>query len=414
MRNVRLVIGHEFRTTVTRLRFWISTFIFPAVVLFLSMGSQVAMESAIETEVARQTTAPVQTQGYVDLAGVVRALPPQVPAGAYLAYPSEADAAAALQAGQIARYYVVPADWLATGAVSVVEAKFAVTLEQPVDPFQLVLNYNLTDDANLATYLTYGPSVEGYALAPDAAPGRGDTFEAVPYTIMMLFFFVLTMSSTMMLQSVSKEKENRTAEVLLTSLRPRELMLGKVIAQGALALLQMVIWLGGAYLITQQRPALLGITGAPQLSVGFFVWSLLYFVLGYLLFGSAMAALGALAPDIKQSSQFTFIVLVPLMIPLFFNPILMSEPNGPASVALSLFPLTSPIVMAVRMAATIVPVWQLLLGLALLAATAYGLVALAGRFFRADNLLSSGALDVQRLLRELRRAGKPSPARPTQ
>ena len=403
MRNVRLVIAHEFRTTVTRLRFWFSTFLFPALVLMLSLGSQVAMETAIESEFAKQTTAPVQTQGYVDLAGVVRAFPPQVPSGAYVAFASEAEAAAALQAGEIGRYYVVPADWLSSGAVSVVEAKFAVTLEQPADPFAYVLNYNLTDDADLAIYLTYGPSVEGYALAPDAAVSSGDTFEAVPYTIMMLFFFVLTMSSTMMLQSVSKEKENRTAEVLLTSLRPRELMLGKVIAQGALALLQMAIWQGGAWLITQQRPALLGVADASQFSGGFLVWSLLYFVLGYLLFGSAMAALGALAPDIKQSSQFTFIVLIPLMIPLFINPLLMSEPNGPASVALSLFPLTSPIVMAVRMAGTVVPVWQLLLGLALLAAAAYGLVALAGRFFRADNLLSTSALDLQRLLKEFKR-----------
>jgi ABC-type Na+ efflux pump permease subunit len=71
-------------------------------------------------------------------------------------------------------------------------------------------------------------------------------------------------------------------------------------------------------------------------------------------------------------------------------------------VALSLIPLTSPVAMATRMVQTTVPFWQLALGLAALAVTAYGLVALAGRLFRADNLLSTASLDVQRLLRELK------------
>jgi len=403
MRNARLVIIHEFRTTISKTRFWISTFLFPVLILMINLGSQSAVNSAISSETAKQQAAPVQTMGYVDYAGIVRSFPSNISKDLYRAFPDEAAATTALRAGEIGSYYVVPSDWVQTGKLAVVESTFSFSLEQGPDLFQQLLTYNLVGDENLAAYLTFGTSVESYDLTPaQTSTQNSDALQMVSYATLMMFFFVMTMSSTMLLQSVTSEKENRTAEVLLTSLRPRELMLGKVIGQGCVALLQMAIWLGGAYLVLQQNPAMLGLTGGLQLPSGFLAWALLYFLLGYMMFGSAMAAIGALAPNVKESGQFTFIVLVPLMIPLFFNPVLTSDPNGAASVALSLIPFTSPVAMATRMVATNVPIWQSALGLVALAATAYGLVALAGRLFRADNLLSSASLDVQRLLRELK------------
>jgi ABC-2 type transport system permease protein len=403
MRNVRLVIAHEFRSTVTKARFWVSTFLFPLIIFGLSIGSQVALTSAIESETAKQQQVPVTTQGYVDLANVVQAMPAQVPDGTYQPFASEAEASAAMQSGAISRYYVIPNDWLQTGDLTIVEQQFRVTLDVGPDLFQYVLNYNLTKDADLATYLTFGSSTEGHSLKPDAAGETSPMLEIVPYAVMMLFFFVLTMSSTTLLTSVASEKENRTAEVLLTSLRPRELMLGKVIGQGGLALLQMALWLGCAYLIGSRRPMLAGLASGLQLPKGFLVWSLVYFVMGYLASGSAMAAIGALAPGVKESGQFSFIVLLPLMIPLCLNPIMAEAPDGAISVALSLIPLTSPVAMPTRMASTTVPFWQLLLGAGALAAAACGFVVLAGRMFRADNLLSTAGLNMKRLLREIKR-----------
>ncbi|NLG28045.1 MAG: hypothetical protein GX557_09045, partial [Chloroflexi bacterium] len=190
MRNVRLVIAHEFRSTVTKVRFWVSTFLFPLLVFGLSMGSQIAMTSAIESEAAKQQQAPVTTQGYVDLAHVVQAMPAQVPEGTYQPFASEAEASAAMQSGAISRFYVIPTDWLQTGDLVIVERQFRVTLDGGPDLFQYVLNYNLTKDADLATYLTFGSSVEGYGLKPDAGGETSTMLATVPYAVMMLFFFV--------------------------------------------------------------------------------------------------------------------------------------------------------------------------------------------------------------------------------
>jgi ABC-2 type transport system permease protein len=224
----------------------------------------------------------------------------------------------------------------------------------------------------------------------------------VPFAALFIFFFVITTSSGFMLQSVSKEKENRTVEILLLSLRPRDLMLGKVVGLGVVALLQMAIWLGGS-LFALDRSATLGIAASVELPPGFVAWALAYFVLGYLLYASALGAIGALAPSAREGTQFTFIALLPLMIPLWLSTAFSESPNGTLATLFSLFPLTAPTSMITRMAAGPVPVEQLLVGLAGLAVTTYVFVLLAARFFRADTLLSSNALNWRRIVAELRR-----------
>ena len=136
---------------------------------------------------------------------------------------------------------------------------------------------------------------------------------------------------------------------------------------------------------------------------GFFVWALLYFVLGYLLYASMLGALGALAPSTREGTQFTFIVLLPLFIPLMLNTALIESPNGAITTFLSLFPLTSPVTMITRLAAGPVPIEQLVLGLVILAITTYGIIVFSARFFRADTLLSFNALNFKRIVQEIRR-----------
>jgi ABC-2 type transport system permease protein len=115
-----------------------------------------------------------------------------------------------------------------------------------------------------------------------------------------------------------------------------------------------------------------------------------------------MGALGALAPNAREANQFSFVVLLPLMIPIWFNYLLVEAPNGTAAVILSLFPLTAPPAMIARLAATDVPFWQPLLGVFLLAITTYGAVLLSARFFSAGTLLSTASMNWRRIWREAR------------
>ncbi|MEA3309050.1 MAG: ABC transporter permease, partial [Chloroflexota bacterium] len=220
----------------------------------------------------------------------------------------------------------------------------------------------------------------------------------VPYAVLIIFFLVITMSSSFMLHSVTAEKENRIVEVLLLSLRPRELMLGKILGLGVVALLQITIWLGGSLLTVRHRGLFKLASDIPiNLPPGFIGWAGCYFLLGYLLFASALGALGALAPNAREGNQFTFIVLLPLMIPLWLQTTFNQAPHGGLATFFSIFPLTSPVSMMARLAVVNVPRWQILTSLGLLLVTTYGLVLLAAHFFRADTLLSNASLNWQRL-----------------
>lgn len=413
MRHVFLIIKHEISTTVRKRSFWLTTILLPAFILALSIGSQALARSSMATGGSNPLLggfmAAGKPIGYVDLAGVIEQIPepPQGgqfrQAGPLKQYPTQAAAQAALEDKAINKYYLVPADFVQSGDLMVVDSNFSLfnSLENN-NYFEYVLRLNLVKDAGLAELLDDPTAkVETQALAPQAGqPDEGFGSFGVPLTVLMIFYLVITMTSGFMLQSVSREKENRTIEVLLLSMRPRDLMLGKILGLGVVALLQIGVW-GGAMLLFGG----LSLNGLSALGLppDFFFWALLYFVLGYLLYAAQLGALGALAPSTREGTQFTFLVLSPLFVPLVLNSVLIESPNGGLTTFLSLFPLTSPVTMITRLASGPVPIEQLVLGLIILAVTTYGIIAYSARFFRADTLLSFNALNFKRLLQEMRR-----------
>lgn len=411
MRTIFLVIKQEIITILGKRSFWITTFLLPTLIIVLNVGAQVVARDAFEEEnefmpTEEGASEPIAS-GYVDEAGLVNELPPGIPAAALQAFPDEAAAKAALEAGEIRSYFLVPADFWQTGEIVMVAQEFRPFSNSGETNFEYILAYNLTEDESVANLVVDPtPRVEEHALAP-ASESRDATNPLtfwIPFATMFVFFFLITMSSGFMLQSVSREKENRTVEVLLLSLRPRELMLGKVLGLSVIALFQMAIWVGGGLLFLGRGRDLLGAASAFSMPPGFLLWGILYFLLGFLMYASLMGAIGALAPNAREAGQFTFIILLPLFIPLWMNNVFIQAPNGLAALILSLFPLTAPPSMMTRLAASGgVPLWQPILGVVLLAITAYLLVLLAARFFRADTLLSSAAVGWNRILTEWRK-----------
>jgi ABC-2 type transport system permease protein len=404
MRNVWLVVKHEIFSMLGKRSFWIMTFLFPMLVLGLNVGVQVMSQRAFESDGFTSQGDVAQVVGYVDPGGLVAALPESVPDGLFQGFADEGAALEALAAGEIARYYIVPPDLIERGEVVLVEHTFRpfgdVNGQQT---FRYVISYNLVGDASLAgLLLDPTPRVEYRALAPQGGADQDSPLAFwVPYATMFVFFFSLTISSGLLLQSVSKEKETRTAEVLLLSLRPGELMLGKVVGLGVVALFQLSIWAGGGMLLLGRGGQLLSGTSF-ELPPGFVIWLLAYFVFGYATYASAMGAIGVLAPTAREGAQFTFLVMLPLMIPLWLNNVFIQEPNGDLATILSLLPLTAPVAMITRLAAGGVPLWQPIVGVMALAGTAYLFVLLAARLFRADTLLSYASLNWKRILQELR------------
>ena len=406
MRNVYLVLKHEIATVLGRRSFWVMTFLFPLLIMALNVGVQVVSQRAFENDEIASREDTTQAIGYVDPGSLIAEIPASVPDGMLRSFPGEIEAQAALDAGQIARYYIVPVDWIETGDLVIVDRTF-----KPFGSimggalFEDVLNFNLVGDESVAALLRDPtPRVQHHALAPRQGVDRDSPLAFwVPYATMFIFFFSLTMSGSLLLQSVAKEKETRTAEILLLSLRPRELLLGKMIGLGLVALFQLLIWAGGGMLLLDRGEQFLGAGASAALPPGLIVWVILYFAFGFAAYASALGAIGVLAPTAREGAQFTFIVMLPLMIPLWLNGVFANQPDGDLATFLSLFPPTSPLAMVTRLAAGNVPSWQPFVGLLGLAAMAYAMVLLSARLFRADTFLSYSSLSWQRIWREVRK-----------
>ena len=394
MRTVFIVIKHEIITILQKRSFWITAFLFPLLIVGINVGVPLLIGSSVGTSSARIPSVGTSKQttpiGYVDQAGLIEWIPGDVPPGLLREYRDEAAAQAAVKAGEVGKYVLIPEDYLQTGHLILVQRDIRPLDSTPEALFKYILAANLTGSDNLAALFSQPvPLVEAHSLAPlQSASGNSSLNYLVPMAILFVFFFLLIMSSGFMLQSVSREKENCTMEVLLVSLMPRELMLGKILGLSVIALLQMIIWLMGGLLVLGSGSELFGITKAFNLPSGFVVWALLYFLLGYLLYSSLMGAIGAMAPTARESGHFTFLVLAPLMIPVMFNSVFINAPNSPLALALSLFPLSAPTTMITRIAATRVPFWQIAVSLAGLTVTTYFIVNLSASLFRADTLLS--------------------------
>jgi ABC-2 type transport system permease protein len=402
MRNVLLVIRHEIASALGKRSFWVITFLLPLLIIGLNLGMQMLGQRAFQRT---SSNADQEAQlGYVDEARLLGDLDGS-PRQDLIAFDSRQEAQQALLAGQVGRYYVLPADYIASGELILVESVFAPfsgLANQDVRFETLVLSSLLADEELVALLMAPIAEQELRALAPrseDPEPASPLSFW-VSYATMFLFFFSLTQSSGLMLTSVSKEKETRTAEVLLLSLRARELMLGKVIGLGLVAALQLSIWATGGALTLGHAGG--GPAAGHSLSRSFLGWLVLYFGLGYLVYASALAAVGVLAPSAREGAQFTFIVLLPLMIPLWLVSAFVEEPNGTLATVLSLFPLTAPLAMVTRLVSGSVPTWQPMVSLLGLAVTAYLFVLLAARLFRPDTLLSTTSLSLRRFLDELK------------
>lgn len=414
MRNIWLVIRHEISTTFRKRSFWILTFLMPAILVafnayYIVQESNLATGDDETEEAAAFVELPVI--GLVDDAGLIAEIPEEIPAGMFQRYDDEQAARAALDIEAIDQYVFIPADYLNTGQIAVYDRDFQIfesgqnmgVAFQSNNEWMLnyLLSYNLTGDGLLATRLrnpTPGVLADHHRVGPEEVSAQeGDQVlaEVVARVIPYIYYFILIVSSGYMLQSVTAEKENRTIEVLLLSLRPRELMTGKILGLTVAVLVQIVVWVGGGMLALGRGSTLFDLSNF-AFPPGFFVWAILFLVMGYLLYASAMAAAGTIANTAREGNQMTWILIIPLMPTLMAGSVFAENPHGTFALILSLFPFSAPVAMVTRIAVATVPLWQVLLSLGGLALTAYGMISLAGRFFRPDNLLSTAAFNWRR------------------
>jgi ABC-2 type transport system permease protein len=420
------VIKHDIGVTLRQRSFWIFTFLVPAILLVLNIYNVIETDSvggsapAAGEEGTAPEVATLPAIGLVDGANLIAEMPPGLPEGLFVRFPDQDSARAALEDGTIEQYVNVPADYVRDSQIEIYDRNFQIMMageNMGVAPLggnsawvvPYIINYNLVGDEQLLLALRNpvpGALAEYHALQPpaEAESENQDLARIVGTALPYVYYFLLIMGGSYLMRSVVGEKENRTAEVLLVSLNPRELMVGKMLAMSVVMWLQVIVWVGGGIVMLNRGADLMNLAQY-SFPPGFVAWAIVFLILGYLLYASVMAAAGAIAPNAREAGQVVWLLVLPLMPTLMFGTVFIEDPSGTLPVVMSLFPFSAPSAMVTRMALVEVPLWQLLVSLAGLAVTAYLFIVLAARFFRSGNLLSQESFNLRRLATGWRRAG---------
>jgi ABC-2 type transport system permease protein len=231
-------------------------------------------------------------------------------------------------------------------------------------------------------------------------------------------YIVVIMYGQSIMSSVQEEKRDRIVELIVSSVRARDLLVGKVLGIGAAGVLQMLIWVAAAGLLLTQGALIAGALGAGEstvsaltqgralpsvpLSVG--VAFVLYFAGGFFLFATMFAVVGSIVTNAQEAQQFVFPILMPFILGLFIAMSAAENPNSTVALIGSLVPFTSPMVMPVRASVAGVELWQLALSLVLLFATAAGMIWIAAKIYRVAIFATGQKPTGRELLRWMRAA----------
>lgn len=267
-------------------------------------------------------------------------------------------------------------------------------------------------------------SVETIKMADDGSEESSDSTVAkmLGLVFTMLIYMFIFVSGNQVMRAVVEEKTNRIVEVMICSVRPVELMWGKIIAVALVSLTQMAIWvvltglfaavgseLAGVDLAAVADPGV-DVSGSSELLAGVVRndWGLiasmflLYFIGGYLVYASMFAAVGAAVDNETDTNQMMMPITVIVLFALYAGMYGAENPDGPLAFWCSMIPFTSPFVMMVRLPFG-VPVWQLALSLGLLAVTVVAMVWLTARIYRVGILMYGKKPSWRELLRWIRR-----------
>jgi ABC-2 type transport system permease protein len=401
MKKMLIVLKNELITVIARRSFILTLILVPLfgfVISYVVSALQPKEEGGVNP-LASLISNPTQpgVEGYVDQSGIIQALPKDL-VPRLKAFANEADAIAAHGAEEITAYYIVSADYMESGKIIYARSDYnPLSGMNESNTIKRALEYNLVgQDFTMLARLQNPLNQEVVSLgdAPTRDSNNMLTF-FLPYAVTLLFYIMIFGTASLMLNSITSEKQNQVLEILMTSITPVQMLTGKIIALGLTGLLQTLVWSASGLLLLRISGQSFGISADFQLPASILIWGGVFFLLGYALYGSLMAGVGALVPNLKEASQATTVMIIPMIVPLVFISSLINDSNGTLSVALSLIPFTSPVAMMTRLAAGPVPFWELGLAVLFLVLTVGLAVRAVAGMFRAQNLLSGQAFNLR-------------------
>jgi ABC-2 type transport system permease protein len=387
MNKTLLIFRHEFLHMIKRKGFIILTLIVPVLAL---IGIGVFQLVSTDESPLVETV----TIGYVDKAGGFD----QYTTQGYIElvrFDTPSDATNALINGDVSEYFVIPSDYLSTGVIN------RYTLERQLETPPAIatgiknfLTSNMlagkvptetVDRIEAPLGLVTTTLTETGEVATEQG-GYGNVI--IPAIFGLLLALSLQAASLYMVEGLGDEKESRLIEVLLSSVSPRQLLTGKVLGLGAAGMVQVVVWLASLPLLLNLASTTIGgFFSTIQLPANFLVLGIVYFILGYLLFAALSAGVGAISSSARDGQPLTMIYAMLVFVPIWFASLLFIFPDSPIWTVLTIFPLTAPIEVMLRLGVAGIAAWELAASLAVMLLSIIGALALSIKVFRVYLLM---------------------------
>lgn len=252
------------------------------------------------------------------------------------------------------------------------------------------------DEQGLLAFLS-GGSLEVEVLGSGQETGPAEAELAAGFLWAFLLYFVILFHAVSVMRAVLEEKTGRIVEVVISALRPAQLMFGKVLGVGAVGLTQLAVWigfglalaLGGAPILVARIPELAAEMDVSRFlpSAGLLTLILALFLLGYFLYAALYAAIGAMCSSEQEAQQAQTPVVLLLVAPIMLLTYVIEHPGSTWTVGLSVFPFFSPVLLMARAASGSVAAWEIAVALVLLAGAVGAVTWVAGRIYRVGILM---------------------------
>jgi ABC-2 type transport system permease protein len=295
-------------------------------------------------------------------------------------------------------YLIIPPD------INSTDAKFEFFSRRADD---IITNSSLEDaineavrsqrlaDANISEEklkeLSQNVNLEKKGIDETGAEKDSSAVWAASFIIGLMIYITLAIYGNMIMGAVVEEKETRIAEILFSSAKPFELLLGKLVGVGLVGLTQLSIWIISALAVAVFGLAQFSAMGMdvsiPNISPLMVIYFFIFFLLGFFIYSSIFALIGSMVTTMQEGGQFAFPPIMILLMGFYFSFAVLRDPNSSLSFWVSIAPFFAPITMPVRIMAEMPPFWQIALSILLNALTIAGLVWLASRVYRIGMLM---------------------------
>lgn len=423
------IIQHEYITKVKSKGFIIGTILGPLAIVFLIGAVVVVTMLSVDTGIKK--IAVLDKFGKFGSKMVASDT-----ARYFLTNLKEAELKEQVRNEEIDGFLIIPENIMETNTASVYTRGgggigFVEAIESSVEHFariERLKNAGLNTD--VIDIVEKGISIETEKVTEQGVQkDHTEAFAVLGYVLGFAIYMFMFIYGSFVSRGVIEEKANRIIEVIASSAKPFQIMMGKVVGIGLVGLTQVLFWILLMFVIVfAGQPLLTSLISEPTLvtkgmmtpeqmeiqqqfgmakdflSSGILIGFLFYFLSGYFVYSTIFAAIGSAVDQEQDAQQLMTPISMLIVIPMLFISVVMTNPDSTVSVILSLVPFFTPILMIVRVAATQVPFWQVSLSVVLMIATFFGCIWVASRIYRVGILMYGKKPSIKDLIKWIRLA----------